>query len=122
MVTENGDGRDVVVKDSWINLLRKYIEGMILHILGKHGIEGVPMLVGEEQVKIQLWTPNPQQPVVNSSTHFLLLALPPNSPFHLQVLSHLISCPASHLILEFASIGELLVAFLDYTVGEQTFV
>ena len=83
MDTEDGDVQDVVVKDSWINPLRKYTEGMILHILEKYGVEGVPMLVSEEQVKTQLWTPDSQQPVVNSSTHFLLSVLPPNSPLHL---------------------------------------
>ena len=122
MDTEDGDVQDMVVKDSWIDPLRKYTEGMILHILEKYGVEGVPTLVSEEQVKTQLWTPDSQQPVVNSSMHFLLSVLPPNSPLHLQILSRLVSRPASHLILEFASLRELLVTFLDYIVSEQTFI
>ncbi|KAF8546168.1 hypothetical protein OG21DRAFT_1528007, partial [Imleria badia] len=78
----------VMIKDLWTNPLRKYTEGMILHILEQHGIE----------------------------------ALPPNSLFQLCALSRLVSQPVGKLILEFSSIGELLVAFLNYTVTHKNAV
>ncbi|KAN0074462.1 hypothetical protein V8E55_011874, partial [Tylopilus felleus] len=108
----------VMIKDSWTDLLRKYTEGMILHILEQHGIEGVPMLVSEQQVKIPLRDPTHPNTMVNHSMHFLRSALPPNSSFQLWVLSHLISQPVGKLTLEFSSLGELLIAFLDYVVSE----
>jgi hypothetical protein len=114
----NGDKPAVVVKDSWIDPLRKYTEGMILHILEQHHIEGIPTLVSEEQVETQLRTPDHPHPVVNSSTHFLFSALPSDTSFHLCLLSRLVTRPVCNLILEFSSLGELLVTFLDYTVGE----
>jgi hypothetical protein len=114
----NGDKPAVVVKDSWIDPLRKYTEGMILHILEQHHIEGIPILVSEEQVETQLRTPDHPHPVVNSSTHFLFSALPSDTSFHLCLLSRLVTRPVCNLILEFSSLGELLVTFLDYTVGE----
>ena len=108
----------VVVKDSWIDPLRKYTEGMILHILEQHGIEGVPTLVSEQQVKTPHRDPERSHIMVNQSTHFLLSALPrDSSTFHLRVLSRLVSQPLGKLILEFSSLGELLVAFLDYFVS-----
>ncbi|KAF8545853.1 hypothetical protein OG21DRAFT_1491847 [Imleria badia] len=108
----------VMIKDSRTNPLRKYTEGMILHILEQHGIKGVPTLVGEQQVKTPLWDPTHLNTMVNHSTQFLLSVLPPNSPFQLRALSHLVSQPVGKLILEFSSIRELLIAFLDYTVSE----
>ena len=108
----------VVVKDSWTDPLRKYTEGMILHILEQHGIEGVPTLVSEQQVKTLLRDPKRLRTTVNHSTHFLFLALPRNSSFQLRILSRLVSQPVGKLILEFSSLGELLVAFLDHIVSQ----
>ena len=107
----------VVIKDSWTDPLRKYMEGMILHILEQHSIEGVPTLVSEQQVKTPLWDPTHPNTMVNHSMHFLCSALSPNSSFQLQVLSHLISQPVEKLTIEFSSLGELLIAFLDYIVS-----
>ena len=91
---------------------------MILHILEQHGIKGIPMLVSEQQVKTPHQDPKHSHIMVNQSMHFLLSALPCNSStFHLWVLSHLVSQPLSKLILEFSSLRELLVAFLDYFVS-----
>ncbi|KAG6371473.1 hypothetical protein JVT61DRAFT_9503 [Boletus reticuloceps] len=109
----------VVVKDTWIDPLRKYTEGMILHILEQHGIEGVPTLVSEQQVKTPHRDPEYSHIMVNQSTHFLLSALPRDSTFRLRVLSRLVSQPRGKLILGFSSLGELLVAFLDCIVTHK---
>ena len=107
-----------MVKELWIDPLRKYTEGMILHILEQHGIKGVPTLVSKQQVKTPHQDPECSHIMVNQSTHFLLLALPHNPfTFHLWVLSHLVSQPLGKLILEFSSLGELLVVFLDYFIS-----
>lgn len=112
----------VVVKDTWTDPLRKYTEGMILHILEKHQIEGVPTLVSEQQVKTSLRDPTQSNTVINQSMHFLRSALPRGSVFDLQTLSRLVSRPLCKLIFEFSSVGELLVAYLDHVVGKLTFI
>ena len=111
--------RRVVVKDSWINPLRKYTEGMILSILNAHNIEGIPTLIHKKQVQ----APYPStitDMLVNNSTHFLqaFLSKHKTSPYYLRVLSRIITQPISNLITEFSCLGELLVAFLDYVVSE----
>ena len=111
--------RQVAVKDSWIDPLRKYTEGKILSILNAYKIEGVPTLVHEEQVKAPyLSTIDNLQ--VNNSTHFLRAYLTQykTSAYYLRVLSRIITHPVGDLITEFSCLGELLVAFLDYVVGE----
>ena len=72
VMTEEGTMqlRRVVVKDSWIDPLQKYMEGMILSILNAHNIEGLPTLIHEKQVQ----APYPltiTDVLVNNSTHFL---------------------------------------------------
>jgi len=57
----------VVVKDSWIDAVRKYMEGRILSILNKHNIKGVLTLIHEQQISLAY----PSIVAVNSSTHFL---------------------------------------------------
>ncbi|KAG9309134.1 hypothetical protein JVU11DRAFT_10841 [Chiua virens] len=105
----------VAVKDAWIDPLRKYTEGLVLNILEKHGIEGVPTLVSEEQVKTRHRDPERAHVEVNHSTHFFLSALPPHaSDLDIRVLSRLVTRPVGKLVLEFSSLGELLVSFLDY--------
>ena len=42
-----GADNAVAIKDSWINPLRKYTKGMILHILAQNGVEGVPTLLAK---------------------------------------------------------------------------
>ncbi|KAI9569117.1 hypothetical protein HD554DRAFT_657745 [Boletus coccyginus] len=118
MDSMSGDANEprVVVKDSWTDPLRKYTEGMNLHILEQHQIEGVPTLVSEQQVKTSLRDSDRLHTAVNHSTHFLRSALPRGSVFDLRILSRLISRPVCKLILEFSSLGELLVAYLDYVV------
>jgi len=61
---------EVVVKDSWIDPLRKYTEGFILWVLNGHMIKGVPMLIHEQQVKAPYPSTIKNLPV-NSSTHFI---------------------------------------------------
>ena len=116
------DGREyvpVVVKDSWIDPLRKYTKGMILHLLNEKGIQGVPSLLYEGQVR----TPLVASEEILANTHFIrstLLRNPTSRPrdYHLRVLYCLITRPIGILITEFHSLGELLVAFLDYLIGE----
>ncbi|KIM51468.1 hypothetical protein SCLCIDRAFT_33424 [Scleroderma citrinum Foug A] len=83
----------ILVKDSWINPVWKYMEGRILSILNKHGIKGVPTLIHEQQIK--------------------------GGKYFLQVLSHIITQPVGDLITKFSCLGELLVVFLDYLVAHK---
>ncbi|KAI6010125.1 hypothetical protein EDC04DRAFT_2906180 [Pisolithus marmoratus] len=119
--TSGMQARKVAVKDSWIDPLQKYTEGKILSILNVCKIEGVPMLVHEEQVKAPylsvvdcLW--------VNGSTHFpqAYLAHYKTNSYYLRILSHIITHPVGDLITEFSCLGELLVTFLDYIVEPTT--
>ena len=109
----------VVVKDSWINPLRKYTEGMTLHLLNEKGIQGIPSLLYEGQVRTLLIAGEE----ILANTHFIRSTLLRNPTsrsrdYHLHVLYHLITWPVGILITEFHSLGELLVAFLDYLIGE----
>lgn len=111
----------VVIKDSWIDPLRRYTEGTILKLLNAAGVAGVPTLLHEEQVQ----GPHPTQPGVlcNLSTHLLrsLLSEASRSAHHrryqLRVLSRLISIPVGVEVLKFNSLAELLIAFIDYILG-----
>ncbi|KAF8547632.1 hypothetical protein OG21DRAFT_1490051 [Imleria badia] len=110
----------MVLKDLWINLLQKYTEGMILHLLNEKGIQGVPSLVYEGQVR----TPLVAGREILANTYFirsLLLRNPTSLPcdYHLHVLYRLITRPIGILITEFHSLRELLVAFLDYIVAHK---
>ena len=118
--SESGEVDDlrVIVKDSWTDPLRKYTEGMILHRLEQHQIEGVPTLVSEEQVKTSLHDSKHLNMMVNHLTHFLCSALPQGSVFNLRILSRLVSCPVGKLIIKFSSLGELLVGYLDHIISE----
>ena len=114
--TSSMQTRQVAVKDSWIDPLRKYTEGKVLSILNACKIEGVPTLIHEEQVKAH----DPSASHINCSTHLLraYLSRYKTSPYYLHVLSRIITHPVGDLITEFSCLGELLVAFLDYVVGE----
>ena len=111
----------VVVKDSWIDPLRKYTEGMILTMLQKERIEGVPILIHEQQVKAAHPSSRPSKIIMaNNSTHTIRSVV--NQPsYYLRVLSHIVTKPIGVGITEFSCLGELLVAFLDYNVGEYIF-
>ena len=117
-VTEIGE---VVVKDSWIDPLRKYMEGYILRVLNAHKIEGVPTLIHEQQVRAPYPSTIKNLPV-NSSTHFVRSDLNhaqyEASNYYLRTLSRLVTQPIGDLITEFSCLGELLVAFVDYIAGE----
>ncbi|KAG6373554.1 hypothetical protein JVT61DRAFT_6197 [Boletus reticuloceps] len=117
--SDDVDGPQVVVKDSWIDPLRKSTEGMILHRLKKYQIEGVPMLISEEHVKKSLRDSEHLDMTVNHSTHFLRSALPQDSVFDLRILSHLVSRPVGKLTVEFSSLGELLIAYLDHIITHK---
>lgn len=112
----------VAVKNSWIDPLRKYTEGMILHILQKYKVEGVPQLFAEGQVSAKHFHEDFD---VNISTHFIRSKIPNiQSPddFHLRVLSRLVTLPVGTLLVDFSSLGELLVAFLDCVVGKYQII
>ncbi|KAG9315338.1 hypothetical protein JVU11DRAFT_4481 [Chiua virens] len=113
----------VTVKDVWIDPLRKFTEEVILHILAKYGIKGVPELIAERQVKTCHL--HDETIDINCSTHFIQSQLPKlhfPADFHLQVLSCLISSPVGTLIIDFSSLGELLVAFLDCIIAHKNTV
>jgi len=87
-------------------------------------IKGVPTLIHEEQIKASypLTIANKQ---ANSSTHFLRLFLTKRGnggTYSLRTLSCIITEPVGELITERSCLGEFLVAFLDYVVGELSFV
>ena len=114
----------VAVKDSWIDPLWKYMEGMILATLNKHMIRGVPTLIHKEQIKAS-YPPTISNKQANSSTHFLQLFLTKcgnGGTYSLRTLSHIITEPVSELITKLACWGEFLIAFLNYVVGEFSFV
>ena len=109
--------RRIVVKDSWINPLRKFTEGSILARLNKAGVKGVPRLIHEQQVR----GPHPLRidSEVNQSTHFLrtFLSHIKVPSYHVRVLSRLLTEPLGQQILDFSSLAELLVAFIDYVLS-----
>ncbi|KAF9235102.1 hypothetical protein BU15DRAFT_78334 [Melanogaster broomeanus] len=119
-----GSGKDVVVKDCWIDPLRKYTEGMILNMLNKAGMNGVPKLISEEQVTINHPSPT-NHAIVNNSTHLLCtLPLQQQCPigdlfYYLRVHSRLVMEPVGYLVTSFSCLGELLVAFVDYVTAHQ---
>ena len=102
----------------WIDPLRKFSEGNILARLNAAGIKGVPKLIHEQQVQ----GPHPSRPdlKVNKSTHFIRTLLPDiaTHPYHVRTLSRLITEPVGQSILEFSSLAELLLAFIDYVLSE----
>ena len=115
---------EVVVKDSWIDPLRKYTKGFILWVLNGHMIKGVLTLIHKQQVKVP-YPSTIENLLVNSSTHFICLDLAhakyETSNYYLRILSHLVTQPIGDLIMEFSCLGELLVAFIDYIAGEQDY-
>ena len=109
--------RQIVVKDSWINPLRKFTEGSILAKLNEAGVRGVPKLLHEQQVT----GPHPSHPniKVNQSTHFLRTLLSDISipSYHIRVLSRLLTEPLGKRLMDFSSLAELLVVFIDYVLS-----
>ena len=65
----------VAVKDTWIDPLRKYTEGTILHILNKARIEGVPTLIYDGQVTTKTYDKHGMQTTINNSMHHIWAAL-----------------------------------------------
>ena len=108
----------VVVKDTWIDPLRKFTEGSILARLNAAGVKGVPKLIHEQQVQ----GPHPSRPdlKVNKSTHFIRMLLSDVDvhPYHVRALSRLITELVGQPILEFSSLAELLLAFIDHVLSE----
>lgn len=100
----------VVVKNNWIDPLRKFTEGAILQILNKAGIEGIPTLIYEVQVTTQAYNKNDGQTMVNQSTHHVCATL------------QWYPKPVGSLVTDFHSLGELLVSFLDFVIGKHSFV
>jgi len=114
----------VAMKDSWIDPLRKYMEGMILATLNKHMIKGVLTLIHEEQIKAS-YPPTIANKQANSSTHFLqsfLTKCGNGGTYSLQTLTRIITEPVGELITELSCLGEFLIAFLNYVIGELSFM
>jgi len=109
--------RQIVVKDSWINPPQKFTEGSILAKLNEAGVRGVPKLLHKQQVT----GPHPSHPniKVNRSTHFLRTLLSDISipSYHIRVLSRLLTEPLGKWLMDFSSLAELLVAFIDYVLS-----
>ena len=107
----------IMVKDSWIDPLRKFTEGSILAKLNKAGVKGIPKLIHEQQVQ----GPHPLclDSKVNQSTHFLrtLLSHIKVPSYHIHVLSCLLTEPLGQRIFDFSSLAELLVVFIDYVLS-----
>lgn len=115
-VTIDEEEEDVVVKDSWVDLLQQYTEGRILRMLKKANVKHIPRLVHEQQVQTQhLITRDP----INYSTHILHLLVDgcPQSLYSLHALSHLVSKPRGYPIFDFTSLSELLVGLIDCLCG-----
>ncbi|KAI5980660.1 hypothetical protein EDD15DRAFT_2381694 [Pisolithus albus] len=109
------EGQKVVIKDSFVDPLRRYTEGRILKILEDNEIKGVPRLLHEQQV--QASHPLDSDLQLNQSTHILhsLIKdpLPADCKYHLRILSRLVSTPKGDPIYDFSSLAELLVGLID---------
>ena len=109
----------VIIKDSWIDLMRKYTEGSILVKLNDAKVEGVPQFIHEQQVE----TPHPSCPgMINYSTYTLhaLMHCKTDRHYHLHVLCHLITQPVCTSVMEFSLLA-LLVLFIDYVLSTSYF-
>ncbi|KAF8836972.1 hypothetical protein BDN67DRAFT_1014227 [Paxillus ammoniavirescens] len=109
---------EVVVKDSWIDPLRKYTEGMILGKLNNEGAAGVPTLVHEQQVKGPLASPKSWPGAkINHSTHNICSLIGRIDKFYyLRVMSRFVTTPVGLPVTDFLCCAELLVAFLNYVL------
>ncbi|KAI5988016.1 hypothetical protein EDD15DRAFT_2199193 [Pisolithus albus] len=106
--------RQIVVKDSWIDPLRKFTEGSMLAKLNDVNVKGVPQLIHEQQV--QGPHPSHAEMKVNMSMHFLrrLVSQSGGRQYQLRVLFCLLTEPLGIQIMAFSSLAQLLIAFLDY--------
>ncbi|KAI5982433.1 hypothetical protein EDD15DRAFT_2180884 [Pisolithus albus] len=118
------EGQKVVIKDSFVDPLRRYTEGKILKILEDNEIKGVPRLLHEQQV--QASHPLDSDLQLNQSTHILRSLikdpLPADCKYHLRVLSRLVSTPKGDPIYDFSSLAELLVGLIDCLKGESPII
>ena len=116
-----GDGEAVVVKDCFVDPMRRHTEGKILMILEEFGIEGVPRLIHEQQVQTRHLEDGDL--LINQATHILrsLVAdpLPHDCKYHLRVQTRMVSTPKGEPIYEFSSLAELLVGIVDSLQGES---
>ncbi|KAF9230846.1 hypothetical protein BU15DRAFT_83115 [Melanogaster broomeanus] len=111
---------EVVVKDSWIDPLRKYTEGIILVMLNDKRVGGIPTLVHEQQVKGPHPSLQSQDAKLNQSMHTIRSLLGPIDKFYyLCVMSRLVTWPIGLPITDFSCCAELLVAFLDYVITHK---
>lgn len=62
----------MVVKNTWIDYLRKYTKGIILCILNKANIEGVPIY--DVQVTYKVYDKDSKLTTINYSTHCIWAA------------------------------------------------
>ncbi|KAI9457679.1 hypothetical protein HD554DRAFT_2301350, partial [Boletus coccyginus] len=118
-VTINEELQEVVVKDTWVDPLRRYTEGRILKILERAKVKGVPRLVHEQQVQTEHLV---TRQILNHSTRILrsLVSVTDcDPPYDLRVLSRMVSKPRGYPIFDFTSLAELLVALIDCLCGES---
>jgi hypothetical protein len=118
----SGVEEEVVVKDCFIDPLRRYTKGKILAMLNKAKVTGVPRLIHEQLVPVE--HPITKEMITNS-THILcaLLGIPPDDPqYQLHVLSHLVTMPRGYPIVEFSSLAVLQVGFFDCITCESPLV
>jgi hypothetical protein len=115
------DGETVVVKDCFVEPMRRHTEGKILTILEEFGIEGVLRLFHEQQVQTRHL--ENENLLINQATHILhsLVTdpLPQDCKYHLWVHTRMVSTPKGDPIYEFSSLAELLVGIVNSLQGES---
>ena len=117
-LTRSGVDDEVVVKDSFVDPLRRYTKGRILAMLNQAGVVGVPELILEQLIQ----TEHPlTKALVTNLTHIArtLLSSHFDKPlYHLHVLSCLVTKPRGHPIFKISSLAELLIGFMDCIMSE----
>ena len=117
-LTRSGVDDEVVVKDLFVDPLHRYTKGRILAMLNQAGVVGVPELILEQLVQTE--HPLTKALVTNSThiAHTLLSSHFDKPPYHLCVLSHLVTKPHGHPIFKFSSLAELMIGFMDCIMSE----
>ncbi|KAI5984240.1 hypothetical protein EDC04DRAFT_2914418 [Pisolithus marmoratus] len=111
--------QQVIVKDSWIDPLQRFMEGCLLARLNDANVEGVAWLIHKQQVQGPHLSHGGVK--INMSTHLLhkLLWQLDNRQYQLHVLSCLLMEPVGMQIMSFSSLAQLLVAFIDYVLTHK---
>ena len=87
-------------------------------MLNQAGVVGVPELILEQLIQ----TEHPlTKALITNSTHIACTLLSSHfdkPPYHLHVLSHLVTKPCGYPIFEFSFLAELLIRFMDCIMSE----